>query len=506
MQPITCNGKVLDDNRPNEGWSADVGRAGNVVLSALMASSPDDITGFATLTGDDNQVGVTLPFSVTLEGTTYNTVTVTTNGHLQFGTLAGANPFTNAALPSASFSGPTLFYYWDDLQPEGSNVRYGTVGTAPNRTFIVDFQENLVASSGDKVNGQVQVHEGSGLINVKYRSTLSANANGQSATIGFQGAGGGSAIAYPLTFNGKVLDDNRPDEGWSIHPRPLGAMSLHSLIEFSPDDITGFTTLSGDNAIAGVTLPFTFVVDGVSYTTLTIGTNGLVQFGTTTGANPTGNVALPSASFTGPTLFWYWDDLQTEGGNIRYGTVGSSPARTFIIDFQENTVAASQQGEREQIHEGSNITSVPQHAQRARTARARRLLQGAGGAAAYPLTSTADVTTRRMVRGADSGGNNSLVEGAVRSGRRRRRRHPTVPLGAPARPVRPVARAFGDVAETCTAPPPCPTDAFVQSSATVCRSSAGVRRSGELHRARRVRRCARVVCLSVGRRQACATW
>src|SRR5207245_5711842 len=112
---------------------------------------------------------------------------------------------------------------WDDLQTEVSNIQYGTVGTSPNRTFIVDFQENRVAATGDKVNGQVQIHERSNVLDVKYRSTISAGANGQTATIGFQGAGGASATAYPLTFNGKILDDNRPNSGWSVSPLPASA-------------------------------------------------------------------------------------------------------------------------------------------------------------------------------------------------------------------------------------------------------------------------------------------
>src|SRR6185295_8105658 len=92
------------------------------------------------------------------------------------------------------------------------------------RTFIVDFQENTVAASGNKVNGQVQIHEGSNVMSVKYRSTTSAGSNGQSATIGFQGAGG--SAAYPLTFNGKILDDNLPDAGWSVAPLPICGNSL----------------------------------------------------------------------------------------------------------------------------------------------------------------------------------------------------------------------------------------------------------------------------------------
>src|SRR6185369_6762954 len=120
--------------------------------------------------GDEATVGVTMPFSITIEGGSYSARTLDTNGDVQFGTTTGANVITNPALPNSSFTGPTLFYYWDDLQTEGGNLRYGTVGTAPDRTFIIDFQENLFASSGDKVNGQVQINETSGLMNVKYRS------------------------------------------------------------------------------------------------------------------------------------------------------------------------------------------------------------------------------------------------------------------------------------------------------------------------------------------------
>src|SRR5206468_12370347 len=100
---------------------------------------------------------VSLPFPYTTLFRSYSTVTIGTNGIIQFGTTTGANPTTNAALPSSSFPNPTLFYYWDDLQTEGSNIEYATVGTSPNRTRIVDFQKNRVTSSGDKVHAQEQI-------------------------------------------------------------------------------------------------------------------------------------------------------------------------------------------------------------------------------------------------------------------------------------------------------------------------------------------------------------
>src|SRR5438132_13065068 len=258
----------------------------------------------------------------------------------------------------------------------------------------MDFQGNTVSGT-NPVNAQVQIHEGSNLLNVKYRNPTNGNANGQSATIGFQGAGGASAAAYPLVFNGKILDDNRHEtEGFSVHPRPNRSTIVHALMQFSPDDISGFTTLSGDNAIAGVTLPFSVSIDGTSYSTATIGTNGLIQFGTTTGANPTTNASLPSSSFPNPTIFYYWDDLQTEVSNIQYGTVGTSPNRTFIVDFQENLVASSgdKVNGQVQIHERSNVIDVRYRSTISANANGQSAtigFQGAGGASAtaYPLTS-----------------------------------------------------------------------------------------------------------------------
>src|SRR5262245_16534986 len=340
------------------------------VGAPLIQYSTDDINttnipGLLTLSGDNATVNATMPFGVVIGGTSYSTITISTNGWIEFGSnTQGTSDPANASLPTSKHTNPFLAAYWDDLNPFGSNIRYGVVGTSPDRTYIVDWNVDVdpaVEDGGaDDIRFQVEIHESSQLINVHY-DTSGHVANGQAATIGFQTAGGSGATAFPLTFNGKVLDDNRSSEGWSIDLHKTGAEALAAMMACSPDDIgtdtPAFTTLSGDNAIAGVTLPFSVTIEGTSYSTVTIGTNGLVQFGTTSGANPASNAALPSASFPNPTLFWFWDDLQTEGGNIRYGTVGTSPNRTFIIDFQENQVSSTgdKVNGQVQIHERSNL-------------------------------------------------------------------------------------------------------------------------------------------------------
>lgn len=187
-----------------------------IALSASMQHSPDDISGWTTLSGDDSYAGVTMPFSISIGGTTTSSINIGTNGYIVFGTTGFGGSIYTSALPNSSFgSYPTLCYYCADMVTEGNNIRYNTVGTAPNRVFIVDFQLYKYNDSGSKVNGQVQIHEGSNLINVKYRGTMSPNNNGQNATIGFQA---NSSVAYPITSFGKVLDDNRPDESWSVAP------------------------------------------------------------------------------------------------------------------------------------------------------------------------------------------------------------------------------------------------------------------------------------------------
>jgi hypothetical protein len=497
VQPLTCNGKILDDNRPNEGWSVDVGRAGLVTMAAVTMHSPDDISGFSTLTGDEATANVTLPFSVTLEGTSYSTLTLSTNGWIEFGgNTAGSADFTNGCLPVSNHTNPFLAAYWDDLQPFGTNIRYGTVGTAPNRTFIVDYEVDQFSGpeGSDDTRMQVQIHERSSLISVRYRDSQN-NANGQSATIGFQGAGGSAASAYPITCNGKVLDDNLNDrDGWSVHPKALRAMSLHSILAHSPDDIGGFTTISGDSTVTNVSLPFSFNIDGTNYSTIAVSTNGWIEFGgNTSGSSDPVNGCLPVSNHTNPFLAPYWDDMTTASTNIRHGVVGTSPNRTYVLDFYLLTTTGGDDSGNDDVafqvllHETSNTISVKYHLEQHQVNGQNATIgfQSAGGASAtaYPLTCNGKIlddnrngegwsiaplpicgnslieTKEQCDQGAANGSATSCCTSACTFRT----------AGQTCR----VSAGTCDVAETCTgSSATCPADVF-QPSTTVCRAAAG---------------------------------
>ena len=88
-------------------------------------------------------------------------------------------------------------------------------------------------------------------------------------------------------------------------------------------DTTGMTavTLTDDSASGIVTLPFTLRFYGGNYTSLYIGSNGLVTLGGSTGATAFSNSAIPSSATPNAALYPYWDDLNpATGGTIRHGS------------------------------------------------------------------------------------------------------------------------------------------------------------------------------------------
>jgi hypothetical protein len=266
-------------------------------VGAWMLSSPNDLTGFTTLSGNDALATATMPFTLTIDGTGYTTVAISTNGWLEFGGntcvsgcgTANSDP-VNTTLPTSKHTNPFLAAFWDDLQTFSNAIRYGTVGTSPNRIFIVDYDGYDVdpateQGSADDGHLQIEIHEGSNLINVRYHDTGSNLASGITATIGWQGAGGSGASAQPISANARILDDNRPNEGWSVDVGRSGLTTLAATIEESPDDISGFTQLTGNDSTATVALPFSVSLEGTSYSGLVISTNGWVELGSNTAGN-----------------------------------------------------------------------------------------------------------------------------------------------------------------------------------------------------------------------------
>ena len=97
------------------------------------------------------------------------------------------------------------------------------------------------------------------------------------------------------------------------------------------EDISGFAANANltDDSELGVTLPFTFLYQGMLMNTMTIGNNGGVILGSTTAQV---NYTMPAS---GNGLFPFIQDLGTaiSPNGVYYGQVGNSPNAKFIVQW-----------------------------------------------------------------------------------------------------------------------------------------------------------------------------
>lgn len=130
----------------------------------------EDVQGVGTglaLTDDSFQV-VDIGFDFSFFGETFTQTSVASNGYLQFG--ASTSIFTNTAIPSAAAPNNCAYGLWDDLNPAaGGTITVATVGEAPNRRFIAQYQDVAqFGGAGAPVTFEIVLYEGSNNIEYVY--------------------------------------------------------------------------------------------------------------------------------------------------------------------------------------------------------------------------------------------------------------------------------------------------------------------------------------------------
>ncbi|GIF45820.1 carboxypeptidase family protein [Asanoa ferruginea] len=167
-------------------------------------AAPQGVAGTATLplTGDDAATPVFLPFLFPFYDNRFALAYVTTNGFLNFqksNVLAINRPVPNATVPNAA-----IFALWDDLVIDAAaSVRTATVGTAPNREFVIEWHNAAFYGSTDRATFAIVLHE-SGQISIEYGDlTGGPAAHGGASTIGIENAAGAVGVQYSL--NSPVL-------------------------------------------------------------------------------------------------------------------------------------------------------------------------------------------------------------------------------------------------------------------------------------------------------------
>ncbi|GII96426.1 S8 family serine peptidase [Sinosporangium siamense] len=153
------------------------------------------------LTGDDTTERITLPFAFPFYGRTYTSGWVASNGYLNLG--ANASDYANASLPTGIANAAAVYPFWDDLVLDAQSGLYtATTGTAPRRTFVIEWRNVKFYDVADRLSFSLLLGE-DGSIGFRYKGIAGDVTAGGSATVGIEGSGGTDALQY--AFNRPAL-------------------------------------------------------------------------------------------------------------------------------------------------------------------------------------------------------------------------------------------------------------------------------------------------------------
>jgi len=155
--------------------------------TATMIPATNDIGNHC----DDCTTAINLPFAVPVYGTPFTSVTVGSNGTVQFQASQTKPFYFDSCLPVDPTQGGkftyTLFADYEDLLTmmtgtnacPGCGIYTATVGTPPNRQFAIRWNTTYFRLNGEN-NFEVVLTEGSGVISVIYGASANNGVDGAS--------------------------------------------------------------------------------------------------------------------------------------------------------------------------------------------------------------------------------------------------------------------------------------------------------------------------------------
>lgn len=146
------------------------------------------------LTGDENGMLLELPFDFAFYGESYSSAYLAINGFLNF--LQPLYFYYNEPIPTPNLPNAAVYSFWDDLYNFSSPVMTETIGTAPNRIFVIEWRDMYFYSApGGPINFEVKLHEFDGTIEMLYLDAIDSG-DGRSATVGIENADGTIGFQY----------------------------------------------------------------------------------------------------------------------------------------------------------------------------------------------------------------------------------------------------------------------------------------------------------------------
>lgn len=227
----------------------DVGATTNYTVASIPYNPPYPFTGGTQifLNVDDIWSNViNLPFSFCFYGNTYNQILIGTNGVLTFDvSLANTRceysfsaPIPTPGPPPTGIYNNSINGAYHDIDPafaplfqtNPANINYAVLGTAPCRTFVVNFStvphyQTLFSNCFNlRTTQQIVLYETTNAIDVYIQNKPVCSAwNGGNAVIGIQNANGTQGVTPPGRNTGSWTASN---EAWRFTPSGTSIVSV----------------------------------------------------------------------------------------------------------------------------------------------------------------------------------------------------------------------------------------------------------------------------------------
>ncbi len=137
---------------------------------------------------------IALPFTFSFFGVDYSQCCVSTAGWITFNCATAAQAQTPRGIPHSAAPNSAIYAYWTALSVLSINsVRYGTLGSAPERVFVVSWEESIYETGGvgTPIRFQVALHEDTHSVEIRHSQTSNAPLY---RTVGLENADGSQAF------------------------------------------------------------------------------------------------------------------------------------------------------------------------------------------------------------------------------------------------------------------------------------------------------------------------
>ncbi|MCF8429372.1 MAG: hypothetical protein K9G64_04500, partial [Bacteroidia bacterium] len=269
-------------------------------------------------TNDDSSFPANpIGFSFTYGGTTYTTFSVNSNGFLALGSTV------NSSYSVISTGGNNIVSALNaDLQglPSVGQMRYDTIGTAPNRTLVMQWKNYAMYSSStnslDSFDFQIRLNETSNSVEIMYGRFVKTS-GGNSVQVGVKGSSSaiylnrtstsswttttaGTSNTNTVTFSNTVL----PTNGLTFTFTPPTPAAPTVFTGTKTNITTNTVTLAGSIAINQYPVITTSGVIVGTSANPTIGGSGVID-STTNPVVTTGSFTKNIAGLSNSTLYYY---------------------------------------------------------------------------------------------------------------------------------------------------------------------------------------------------------